>query len=54
MDQSVEKKISDAGMSLEEVKKQLNYFKNGFPYLSVQAPATIGDGIIKILNFYGG
>ncbi len=40
--------ISSRGSNLEEIEKQLTYFKKGFPFLKVLRPATIGDGIIRL------
>lgn len=33
------------GMPLEKVEEQIKNFKNNFPYLNIQTPATLGDGI---------
>src|SRR5690554_572144 len=37
--------ILSRGMSLETVEEQIRNFKTGFPYLNIQAAATIGNGI---------
>ncbi|WP_436514442.1 DUF4301 family protein [Ekhidna sp. To15] len=36
------------GISLEDVELQLQRFKNGFPPVEILAPATIGNGIVKL------
>jgi hypothetical protein len=54
------KQIEEMGISKEEIAKQLDSFKNGFPYMNLVRPATEGDGIIvldksrqeKYENFY--
>ena len=35
------------GISLEQIEKQINNFKNGFPYMDIVKAATIGDGLVK-------
>ncbi len=39
------KQIEELGISKDEIKKQLDSFKNGFPYMKLVRPATTGDGI---------
>ena len=39
--------LKERGISVEEVKRQLEYFRSGIPYLPIAKPATIGDGILK-------
>ncbi len=34
------------GISISSVEKQIQYFKTGFPYLNIVAPATINSGMI--------
>ena len=54
------KQIEEMGISKEELTKQLDSFKNGFPHMNLVRPATAGDGIIvldksrqeKYENFY--
>src|SRR5690554_1505391 len=41
--------ISKQGMSLAKVEEQIQNFENNFPFLNIQAPARIGDGI-KVLS----
>jgi len=36
------------GISPEMVEKQIGFFKTGFPFLELDRPATIGDGIISM------
>ncbi len=40
--------LSEKGISTEQVEYQLNQFKTGFPFMDIQKPASIGDGIIKL------
>ena len=40
--------IEDKGLSKDKVEKQIQNFKNGFPFLDIIKPATIGDGIIQL------
>lgn len=40
--------IQKAGKSVVLVEKQLERFKEGFSYLPIDRPATIGDGIIEL------
>jgi hypothetical protein len=35
-------------MTVEQVEKQLDELKNGFPFLKIQAAASIGDGIMRV------
>lgn len=42
--------IKNNGLTVEKVKKQVQNFKDGFPFLQLVKPATIGDGIIKLQN----
>ena len=41
------KQLEDLNIAIEQVEKQINQFKTGFPYCDLEAPATIGNGIIK-------
>lgn len=36
------------GLNLDEVQKQLRNFGNGFPFLTLVAPATIGKGVVSL------
>src|SRR5690606_10122619 len=40
--------VLQQGMSLEKVEEQIHNFKNGFPFLNIQAAAVIGDGIKQL------
>ena len=42
------KQIEKQGLTLKEVEKQLERFKQGFPYLNLIKPATISDGVIQL------
>ena len=48
MKQSDKDLLLEKGISSEQIEMQLNYFKTGFPYLSIVDAAAIGKGIIKI------
>jgi hypothetical protein len=47
MDKQLIDDIKKAGKSVELVEEQLERFKHGFPYLEIERPATIGDGLIQ-------
>ena len=40
--------ITSLGISLETIEKQKNYFRTGFPFVKLDRPARIGDGILQI------
>ncbi len=40
--------IAKRGSTQEGVKQQISNFEAGFPYLKLEAAATIGDGILKL------
>lgn len=40
--------IKERGSQLEEVQKQIENFKKGFPFLEVIEAATVGNGMIKL------
>lgn len=42
------KQLSEKGISPEQVETQLERFATGFPYLKIEAPASIGNGIITV------
>jgi len=48
--------ITEHGLTLDTVQTQIDYFKKGFPPTKLSAPATVGDGILKLdeskLSFY--
>ncbi|NSW45277.1 MAG: DUF4301 family protein [Bacteroidales bacterium] len=41
--------INKQGISINEIEKQLHYFRQGFPFICLAKPATLGDGIF-VLN----
>ena len=45
MDALLKEKIISQGMSPGPVEEEINNFKNGFPFLTITAPATPVDGI---------
>ncbi len=40
--------IQSHGLTLDETRRQIQCFVDGFPYADIIAPATIGDGIIAM------
>ncbi len=40
--------LNKKGINQEQVNIQLNHFKNGFPFMDIQKPASIEDGIITL------
>ena len=40
------KQLAQKGISEEQVKVQLEEFKTGFPFLKLDAAASIGNGIV--------
>jgi len=50
MDSGLKSKILAQGMSPETVAEQIDNFKNGFPFLTITAPATPGNGIKVLLD----
>lgn len=40
--------IEAKGIDINDVEQQIQYFKEGFPYLRLEKAATIGDGIIRL------
>jgi hypothetical protein len=42
------KQVEQKGIPIERFKKQLENFREGFPSLDVQRPATIGDGLLQL------
>ncbi|MGN0033606.1 MAG: DUF4301 family protein [Candidatus Limimorpha sp.] len=46
--QSTDKQqLNSLGINIEQVERQINQFKKGFPFSELTAPATIGRGIIR-------
>ncbi|MCH7410889.1 DUF4301 family protein [Belliella sp. DSM 111904] len=48
MNQAIEKQILAQGMSLDQAKAQITHFEDGFPFLPIVSPATIGNGIKQL------
>ena len=40
--------LQEKGIAPQEVERQVECFRQGFPALDVTAPATVGDGIVRI------
>lgn len=40
--------LSQKGISEDMLEEQLAHFRNGFPYLTVCSPATLGNGIVRM------
>ena len=40
------KQIAQRGIGVEQVEHQLSQFKSGFPFLKLEGPAAIGNGIL--------
>lgn len=40
--------ISAHGVDFDVVERQIAYFRTGFPYLRIDRPAVVGDGIIRL------
>lgn len=40
--------FKERNISIEKVEKQIEQFKKGFPYIKLNRPATINDGILKM------
>ena len=40
--------IQKHGLTISQIKEQLNAFKKGMPFINLVAPATSGNGIIKL------
>ena len=40
------KQIAEKGISEQQIEKQLKQFETGFPFLRLEAAASIGKGII--------
>jgi hypothetical protein len=48
MDSNTTHKIKLAGLDVSAVEEQIAYFVNGFPFLAIEKPATLDDGIIRL------
>ena len=40
--------LESKGISSEQVQQQIENFRQGFPYMKLQRPAPVGDGIISL------
>lgn len=40
--------IKGKNLSIEQIEKQLDAFKRGFPFLKIVSAATVGNGIVKL------
>ena len=40
--------IKGKNLSIEQIEKQLDAFKKGFPFLKIVSAATVGNGIVKL------
>ncbi len=40
--------FEEKGIAKKKIEKQIKNFENGFPFLDIIKPATIGDGIIRL------
>ena len=45
---TLQEQINSKGISLTDIKAQLKRFRQGFPDLKIDRPATVGDGILRI------
>ena len=50
IEEAVKEKITLQGRDPEKIEKQISNFKNGFPFLPIDEPATIGNGIEEITD----
>jgi hypothetical protein len=48
MDNQVKEDVKKAGKSVVLIEEQLERFHKGFPYLDIDRPAVIGDGLIQL------
>src|SRR5690606_4279432 len=48
MEEQLKQQITRQGMSVEKAEEQIRNFENNFPYLNIQAPALLGDGIMQL------
>ena len=42
--------LKEQGLTVEQVQAQIDNFKNGFPKSKLDAPATPGNGGIRVLS----
>ena len=43
--------LKNRGIRVEDVYQQVEFFRNGFPWMSLEKSAVIGDGILKLSEF---
>ena len=48
--QADKEQLKKAGISEEQLQRQIDLFKEGFPHLRLSAPAIIGSGILKLTD----
>ena len=48
MEEQLKQQITRQGMSVEKAEEQIRNFENNFPYLNIQTPALLGDGIMQL------
>jgi hypothetical protein len=41
------KQIKERGMTVEDIERQIDHFKKGFPFISLDRPATSSDGLVS-------
>lgn len=46
--QADKEQIRTKGIELWKIEKQINFFREGFPFINLIRPATINDGIVKL------
>ena len=42
--------IQEHGLSIDIINQQLSDFQTGFPYSNIISPATIGNGVLPMLD----
>lgn len=47
------KQIEEHGLTTDEVEKQIDNFKKGFPYADIEKPVTANDGVVVIDDILG-
>jgi hypothetical protein len=40
--------ITAKGIQLAQIEQQINDFRNGFPFMKLQRPATVNDGVVSL------
>lgn len=44
------KQFTEKGINAEQVNKQIDNFKRGFPFMEITKPATVGDGLLRLVE----